>query len=299
MTTEAARPDAPRWPKYLKWGLVIAIALPLVWAILGVISESSAEALRRAPGRLWTLVGALFPPEWSTAGDTFQKILESLYIAWVGTLIGATFSFPLALIAATNIAPRWLAAPVRGLLSGIRAFPELVLAVVLIPSFGLGAFTGTLAIGLHSIGTLGKLTSEVVEGIDEGPLEAMQAAGGTKLSQIRYGVLPQAMPTILAYWLYRFEINVRASAVLGVVGAGGVGAELVGRLRFRADWPKAGTVLILTVITVLVIDAISGAVRRRIISGHATPGVLGKVLSFFGGQKQLEAAEAAAQAEPA
>jgi phosphonate transport system permease protein len=285
MTTAAARPDVPRWPRYLKWGIVIGIALPLTWALIGVVSESSAEALRRAPGRIWTLVGALFPPDWSAAGSTFDKILESLYIAWIGTMIGALFSFPLALVAATNIAPRWLATPVRGMLSGIRAFPELVLAVVLIPSFGLGAFTGTLAIGLHSIGTLGKLTSEVVEGIDEGPLEAMQASGGDKLSQIRYGVLPQAMPTILAYWLYRFEINVRASAVLGVVGAGGVGAELVGRLRFRADWPKAGTVLILTVVTVLVIDAISGAIRRRIISGEPAGGGLGRIVKFFGGQR--------------
>ena len=294
MTTAAARPATPRWTKYLKWGLVIGITLPLVWALIGVISQSSAESLRRAPGRIWTLLNALFPPDLSTAGQTFEKILESLYIAWVGTIIGATFSFPLALVAATNVAPRWLAAPVRGLLSGIRAFPELVLAVILIPSFGLGPFTGTLAIGLHSIGTLGKLTSEVVEGIDEGPLEAMQAAGGTKLSQIRYGILPQAMPTILAYWLYRFEINVRASAVLGVVGAGGVGAELVGRLRFRADWPKAGTVLLLTVITVLVIDAISGTIRRRIISGNPAGGVLGRVLKFFGSQRVEEPATEAA-----
>lgn len=288
MTTAAARPPAPRWPLYMKWGVVIGIALPLAWALVGVASESSAAAILRAPGRIWTLVGALFPPDWSAAGTTFEKILESLYIAWVGTIIGATFSFPLALIAATNTAPRWVAAPVRGILSGIRAFPELVLGVILIPSFGLGAFTGTLAIGLHSIGTLGKLTSEVVEGIDEGPLEAMQASGGTKLNQIRYGVLPQAMPTILSYWLYRFEINVRASAVLGVIGAGGVGAELVGRLRFRADWPKAGTVLILTVATVLVIDATSGAIRRRIISGQPAGGGLGRVFSFLGAQKDEE-----------
>jgi len=92
MTTAAERPDAPRWPKYVKWGLVIAIVLPLIWAILGVVSEASAEALRRAPGRIWTLLGALFPPDWSTAGDTFQKILESLYIAWVGTLISNRYS---------------------------------------------------------------------------------------------------------------------------------------------------------------------------------------------------------------
>ena len=109
MTTAAARPAVPRWPRYLKWGLVIGIGLPLAWALVGVVSESSAEALRRAPGRIWTLVFALFPPDWSAAGNTFEQILESLYIAWVGTMIGAVFSFPLALVAATNIAPRWAA----------------------------------------------------------------------------------------------------------------------------------------------------------------------------------------------
>ena len=96
----------------------------------------------------------------------------------------------------------------------------MILAFVFLPITGLGPLTGTLAVGIHSIGTLGKLSSEVIEGIDEGPLEAIKASGGSKISELLFGVIPQVMPTVVSYWLYRFEINLRASAVLGVVGAG-------------------------------------------------------------------------------
>tara|TARA_B100000676_G_C17615811_1_gene599175 strand:+ start:22 stop:510 length:489 start_codon:yes stop_codon:yes gene_type:complete len=156
----------------------------------------------------------------------------------------------------------------KQILNIIRAFPELLLAFVFLPITGLGALTGTLAIGIHSIGTLGKLSSEVIEGIDEGPLEAIKASGGSKSNELIFGVIPQVMPTIIAYWLYRFEINLRASAVLGVIGAGGVGQELINQLRFRA-FDRAGTVLVATVILVLSIDTLSGALRRRIIKGKS------------------------------
>ncbi len=259
------RPKAPVGPRLIRATVTLAILIPFIWAGLGL--EVSPARIARAPQSVWSIITEMFPPDWSITGRAIEKMLESLYIAWVATLIGAAFSFIFGFLAATNMAPRWIAAPTRGLLSAIRAFPELVLAIMLIPAFGLGAFTGTLALGLHSIGTLGKLTSEVIEGIDEGPLEAIDAAGGTKLSAIRFGVLPQAMPNILAYWLYRFEINVRASAVLGIIGAGGIGADVFGFLRFR-DFPQAGMTLLVVIVTVLMIDAISGAVRRRIITGE-------------------------------
>jgi phosphonate transport system permease protein len=257
--------------------VTLAILIPFMWAGLGL--EISPGRIARAPELVWKIVADMFPPDWSITGRATEKMLESLYIAWVATIIGALFSFVFGFLAATNMAPRWVTAPMRALLSAIRAFPELVLAIMLIPAFGLGAFTGTLALGLHSIGTLGKLTSEVIEGIDEGPLEAMDAAGGTKLAAIRFGVLPQAMPNILAYWLYRFEINVRASAVLGIIGAGGIGADLFSFLKFR-DFPQAGMTLLVVIVTVLFIDATSGAVRRRIITGEPGKGPISKLVKL-------------------
>jgi phosphonate transport system permease protein len=262
------RPVDPRFTKWLRLIIVVGLVVPLMWSAAGL--EISPQRLWEAPGQIWVLLRGMFPPDWSGTPKTLELILESLYVAWIGTIIGATLSFPLAFLAATNVAPRWITIPVRSFFSAIRAFPELVLAIMFIPAFGLGPFAGTLAIGLHSIGTLGKLSSEVIEGVDDGPIEAIKSSGGTFFQQMRFGVVPQALPTIVAYWLYRFEINIRASAVLGVIGAGGVGAEIVGRLRFRGDWPKAGAVVILTILTVLIIDTASSTIRRRIITGHAS-----------------------------
>jgi len=232
----------------------------------------------------------MVPPDASpeAVGRALPKIMESLWIAWIGTMIGAAGSFFLAFAAATNIAPTWLATAVRQVLNAIRAIPELVVAMVLIPVTGLGAWTGTLAVGFHSVGSLGKLSSEVIEGIDQGPVEAVAAVGGTRLQQIRFGVVPQVMPNIVAYWLYRFEINIRASAVLGVVGAGGIGAELVAQLRFR-DFARAGTVLFLTIAIVLFIDAISARVRRRIITGQPEPGPVALLKEMSWWQRVLAA----------
>ena len=263
---EQIRPKEPLRPKLIKWGIVLAILIPYLWAAAGL--EISPDRILQAPGQVWTLVQGLFPPDFSDSGRILTKLLESIYIAWIGTVIGAIFSFPLGFMAATNVSPRWLAVPIRAILSGIRAFPELILAVILIVPFGLGAFTGALAIGIHSIGTLGKLSSEVIEGTDAGPREAVASAGGTLAEEMRFAITPQAMPTIVAYWLYRFEINIRASAVLGLVGAGGIGAEIVAQLQRRGDWPKAGAALIATIVVVLIVDTISSALRRRIITGR-------------------------------
>lgn len=261
------RPEPPRGAKWTRLIVTIAIVVPAIWSVLGL--DISVERLLSAPGDMWNIIRQMFPPDLSyeqVFERTLPKVMESLYIAWIGTMIGAFFSFILSFLAAKNLSPAWLTFIVRNLFNAIRAFPELLLAFILLPITGLGAWTGTLAIGLHSIGTLGKLSSEVIEGIDPGPLEAIDSAGGRRTSVMRFGVLPQVLPTIVAYWLYRFEINLRVSAFLGVIGAGGVGAELVNQLRFR-NFPAAGTVLLVTIVVVLIIDGISSAIRRRIIAG--------------------------------
>ena len=283
-THETARPTEPVWPKVIKWGVTIGIIVPFIWAVAGL--QISIDRVWAAPGQVMVLITGMLPPDFSDMTRLMSKLLESIYVAWIGTMIGAIFSFPAGFMAAGNVAPRWLVAPTRAILSGIRAFPELILAIIFIVPFGLGPFTGAMAIGLHSIGTLGKLTSEVIEGVDDGPVEAIQSSGGTRMMQMRFGVVPQAMPNIVAYWLYRFEINVRASAVLGLVGAGGIGAEIVARLRFRGDWPKAGAALILTIVAVLLIDAASAAIRRRIITGQPSKSPVSKWMMAITGSSR-------------
>ena len=265
------RPDAPRWSKMIRWTVGIVIVGPVVWSALGL--DVSLDRLLSAPGDILALVLNLAQPDLSAEAiqRALPKVMESFFIAWIGTMIGATLSFPLAFLAAKNVSSPWVTNPVRQLLNAIRAVPELLVAVALIPVTGLGPWTGTLALGIHSIGTLGKLSSEVIEGIDPGPVEAVAAVGGGPIARMRFAVVPQVMPNILAYWLYRFEINIRASAVLGAIGAGGIGRELISQLRFR-DYGRAGTVLFLTIFAVIVVDTISARARRRIISGHREPG---------------------------
>ena len=260
-------PQQPIGQKVFKYALTTLIIAASIWSASGL--EVTPERFLEAPGKIWILISAMFPLDLSQEAidRIVPKVGESLFIAWAGTVIGALFSFPIAFLAANNITFSYLNKFTKQVLNIIRAFPELILAFVFLPITGLGPLTGTLAVGIHSIGTLGKLSSEVIEGIDEGPLEAIKASGGSKINELLFGVIPQVMPTVVSYWLYRFEINLRASAVLGVVGAGGVGAELINQLRFR-DFPRAGTVLVVTIAMVLIVDTISASIRKRIIKGR-------------------------------
>jgi phosphonate transport system permease protein len=156
---------------------------------------------------------------------------------------------------------------VRVFLNAILAFPELILAIaIFIPIAGLGAVAGALAIGVHSAGTLGKLTAEAIEGIDAGPVEAARATGARGSQVQRWGVLPQVLPELIGFWLYRFEINIRAGAVLGVVGAGGIGFLLDQTIKF-GRFPQAGMAILVVIVATIVVDGISGTVRRRVIEG--------------------------------
>lgn len=261
------RPPTPK--TFHRWFIALPFLIAIIWSVAGL--DITLSRLLDAPGDAWSIIRQMIPPAF---GEVYErgavgKIFESVYIAWIGTIIGAFASLPLAFLAAHNVAPLWIRSPIRQLFNAIRAVPELILAVILIPVTGLGAWAGTLAIGIHSIGTLGKWACESIEDIDEGPIEATEACGGKWVSGMRWGVLPQVMPVISSYWLFRFEINVRASAVLGMIGAGGVGSELVSQLSFR-NFPAASAVLIMTMAVVLTIDTISAAVRRRIIKGAET-----------------------------
>lgn len=265
------RPEEPVGPKIFRWGITLAILIPLIWSAAGL--NVTWDRVLSAPADIWNIVHRMFPPDLTpeTVQRAMPKVMESLFIAWVGTIIAASLSLPLAILAARNLTTKSSSFVIRQIFILIRSVPELLLAMVLIPVTGLGPWTGVLAIGLHSIGTLGRLSSEVMEGIDPGPVEAIASSGAGRLSQIRYGVLPQVMPTIMAYWLYRFEINIRASAVLGAVGVGGIGLELIQQLAFR-NYARVGTVLFLTIAVVLAIDTVSARLRRRIITGNREPG---------------------------
>ncbi len=258
--TSIAIPRRRKVPVTLWLGL--ALLGILAWATAGL--DIDGGRLAGLPKTLARLAGLFFPPDVEYGQQAvIPAILESIQIAWFGTLVGAVLSLPLGLMAAGNLFPR-IARLIKPVLAMIRAVPEILLAIYFVPVVGLGAFAGTLAIGLHSIGTLGKLTADVVESMDARPVEAISASGGGALAVLRFAVLPQVLPEIVALWLFRFEINLRASAVLGVVGAGGIGGVLLNTLRYR-EFAKAGAVVVVTVVVVLVVDAISGTIRERLV----------------------------------
>lgn len=260
---DIVRPEKP----FNRFRLIVTATI--VVALLGSAATTDVNWTRlpEVPGQLWNLARLMFGNlEFDYFPTALEAMWESVAIAWIGTIIGSIVSLPLALLAATNISGWTTVAPIRFVLNVLRAVPEIILAIALIPIFGLGALAGALAIGIGSIGTLGKLGAEIIEGCDSGPVEAADAAGGSKTQRIRWSVIPQVMPEVLALWLYRFEINIRASAVLGVVGAGGIGGVLQQTMSFR-EYGKAGIALIAVVAVTILVDAISGYVRRRIIAG--------------------------------
>lgn len=269
MTSPSSASARPGRPSHAKRNVsVVFVALLIAWSAVSI--DIRYDRLVDLPTGLWLVIYKMFfehGPDLGYLGISLEFMLDSIWIAWTGTIIGALFSLPIGFIAAKNVSSGLISNVMRQFLNGIRAFPELVLAVaIFVPLAGLGPVAGALAIGFHSIGTLGKLTAEVIEGIDSGPVEAARAVGGRWAQIQRWGVLPQVLPEVVAFWLYRFEINVRAAAILGIVGAGGIGFIIEQTIRF-GRFPKAGMALLVVIAATIAVDLVSGWVRRRIIEG--------------------------------
>jgi phosphonate transport system permease protein len=250
---------------WFRLSLSVAFAVAFVWAVGAV--ELKWGRLLEAPADMYRLAKAMYrDPPWGELTHLIGKMGDSIAMAWVGTLIGAVFAVPLSFLAAENLVGRPVAWVTRQAFNIIRAVPEIIVALMFVPMFGLTPMAGVLAIGVHSVGSLGKLLYEIIEGIDRGPIEAADAVGAGRLQRLRWAVIPQVAPEISSFILYRFEINIRASAVLGMVGAGGIGNDLVQAIRFK-EYGVAGLALIVVVAGTIAVDMISGAIRRRIVRG--------------------------------
>lgn len=241
-------------------GLVVLVAVATL--------DVDWSQLRDAPANLVHYAGLMFgPPDPATVPAALAATVLSVQMAWFGTVIGVVVSLPLSFLAADGVGPAWLRRPLRFAFALVRSVPEVVVAVLILSVTGLTAFTGALAIGFGSVGTLGKWGYEAIESAERGPAEAAAAAGGTTAQVVRRGLWPAVAPEVLAFWLYRFEINVRSSAILGLIGAGGIGKVLADNVQFRL-WGAVGTLLIVVVVVTVLIDLASGALRRRILRGR-------------------------------
>jgi phosphonate transport system permease protein len=193
-----------------------------------------------------------------------SKMWETVQIALWGTFLAVFLGVPMGLAAARNIAPVWVVQPVRWIMNMLRSIPDLVMGLMFVVAVGLGPLAGVLAIALNTAGVLAKLFSEAVESIDKGPVEGVRATGASKLHEIVWGVIPQVAPLWTSFALYRFESNSRSATVLGLIGAGGIGQVLFDRMNGFA-FRDVSAVVIVVIIAVTVIDALSQAMRRRLL----------------------------------
>ncbi|MGY4433081.1 phosphonate transport system permease protein [Bradyrhizobium sp. F1.13.1] len=242
------------------------VNLPTLFAHFGNFISYFDRILTLDNGqRVWTDVG-----EWLWGWRKWLKMLgETVLISYVGTLIGAVFAFCLNFFAAENTSPApWLRFTVRRLLEFARTVPGIVFALIFVIAFGLGPMAGVLAIAIHSTGALGKLFSEIVENADMKPVEGVRSTGASWLSCMRFAILPQVTAGYASYALLRFEINVREASVMGFVGAGGIGQELVVAIR-KFYYSDVSAILLTIIVTVFIIDISTGWLRGRLFGKEA------------------------------
>ena len=228
-------------------------------------------------GRIFVFDGGPFagrpvvvaPGEWMWGLGHWAKLIgDTLLIAYAGTIVGAVAGFFLSFMAAKNLGRHPVVRiAVKRLLEVCRTVPELVFALIFVIAFGLGPMPGVLALAIHTAGALGKLFCEVVENIDMRPVEGTIATGGSWWQTVRFAALPQVAANFVSYALLRFEINVRGAAVMGFVGAGGIGQDLIEAIR-KFYYADVSAILVLIIATVMLIDLVTERIRHRLVDGE-------------------------------
>ena len=260
----AARPEGKGgWLGYA--ALALAIGWVLHWSAAG--AQMSWSELAGGMPQIGDFLSRSVPPDWSMLPRLWAPALETIQIAIWGTLLSVVLALPLSFVAAGNLHSwHWLRRITRQFLNVIRSINELILALVFVSAVGLGPFPGVLALALHGMGMLAKFFAEAIEEIDDGPLQALRSAGASQLQIIAFGVVPQVITAWIAVVLYRFEVNLRSATVLGMVGAGGLGFELVSSLKlFR--YQETATCIIVITVMVIAADMASNWLRSRIQQG--------------------------------
>lgn len=233
------------------------------WA--GAAVEFSLPRLVEGWPHMQDFLSRMFPPDWSILTKVLTETMLTIQLAWVATVISALISLPIGFVAATNVfESQTLRSVTVFILNAIRAVDALILALFFVSAVGLGPFPGTLALGIHSVGMLGKLFADAIESIDRGPIEALESAGAGKLAMIRWAIWPQVAPHFISFFLFRFELNVRAAVVLGLVGAGGIGFLLTQYMRLF-QYQKVATVILVIMVLVMIVDFVSSKLRRAVL----------------------------------
>lgn len=252
----------PRWqnPSWVIW---LGVALFLIFFGHGLlISQLTPERFVRGFFRLGSFLSQAFPPQVTRLDSILRAALETFEMALVGTVAGALLSLPLALLAAHNTSPHpFLEGVSRSFIAFMRAVPDLVWGLLFVVVVGLGPGPGILAITVDVIGFCGKFFAERIEELDPGPIEALRVLGASEMAVIAGAVIPGAIPSFIASTLYALEKSIRAAVVLGLVGAGGIGVELATSMQLLR-YSEALTIILVIFAAVIVVERISGAIRR-------------------------------------
>lgn len=255
LLAEAAR---VRWRK----GGVAAGVLAACAAALAVAGFFDLQRFAEGGPALAQLAREMVPPDFARWRHWLIPLRDTLAMSIAGTALAVAFSLPLAVLAAPNTTPnRWLGHAVRTLLAALRSVPELIMGVLFVAAVGFGALPGVLALGLHSIGMVAKFYAEAIEHVDPKPLEAARAAGAGRLQVVLHAVLPQVLPQLADITIYRWEYHFRASTVLGIVGAGGIGFELMAALRL-IRYDQVAAILLVILACVVVVDGLGARLRK-------------------------------------
>ncbi len=256
----------------LKYSIVGALVGLLIWCWVGT-GMGSFDLVGSGP-RIADFLDRMFPPDLTWTASQPRPFAPPLKIAWIavtitlqismlGTAIGFVLAIVLGFLAAENLTPHWVHHPLKIALALLRSIPVILLALLFVTAVGLGAVPGVLAIGIHSVGMLGKLFAEEVEGADEGVWEAMDSAGANWFQKVRYAIWPQVAAQIYSLTLFRLDMNIRESAVLGLVGVAGLGLWIE-NYRRAFDYPSVATLVIVTMLVVLVVEQLSIYIRRKL-----------------------------------
>ncbi len=246
----------------LRWGLIIGA---VIYTILAVGSlEVNWSRVAEGMSRGWAFISSFFTPDFLSRGtDIRDGIVESVVMTVTSTVVGIAISIPIGLGAARNIAPLPVYFLCRGIVALSRALNEIIVAILLVAIFGFGPLAGFLTLSFATIGFLSKLLAEDIEDMDRVQAEAIRATGSSWLQWINYGVQPQVMPRLIGLSMYRLDINFRESAVLGLVGAGGIGATLNTAFD-RYEFDTAAAILLIIIVTVMALEYLSGVIRAKV-----------------------------------
>ncbi|MEJ1159730.1 phosphonate ABC transporter, permease protein PhnE [Prosthecomicrobium sp. N25] len=253
-------------------GILLALVALFVFGLWRL--EFSATRILSGLGQLGTFAVLMLPPDpgsWSRFWLFLHGLAETLAIAFLGTLLAATLALPFGFLAARNVVPNWIFHfGLRRFLDTLRGVDTLIWALVWINVVGLGPFAGVLAIMSSDFGAFGKLFSEAIETADRKPVEGVVSAGGSRLHEVRFGLLPQVLPVILSQVLYYFESNTRSATIIGIVGAGGIGLHLSEAIR-TLEWQQVSALVLMILVTVSALDWLSTRLRFAVIGRRAAP----------------------------